>query len=532
MHSRFLIFSGTMPAGGALRRAFPCRVMTVASPFAVKYRNKIGVSKKGTMKILLIQPPDDTDKPVGGGWDTAPVQEPLGLLYIAAVCRDAGYDVAVIDAFAEKLTAGQLEERIFAVNPAVIGFTSMITSGGFLYHFGSALKKKMPGTFFVFGNLHASIYAEQYLRHGCCDVVVHGEGEYVFLELLSVVEGKRKLEDISSLSFLRDGVFVTTAPAEPPDLSRLPPPARDLVNQKLYDIRLRTRRGKVSKHMFTSRGCVNRCTFCVLHGHGQPRFNTVQRAVDELELLVREYNAGFVYIMDSLFTVNRERVLAICEEIRKRKLDVHWGCESHVRCIDAELIKSMESAGCCYMVFGIETGVQRLLDTVKKGVCLEMIESSLAMVKANSRISIMGLFIFGFPGETPEDSSRTIDFACRLPLDMAMFSILVPYPGTPIFNELRDKGQIDTGIRSDGTLDPSVWLRYWPRLAFRERMPIWITPEQTGAGLKKTIIKAFTRFYLRPRPFWFQLQRLSLSNVRVMLKGYIAAVVYALKRTE
>lgn len=480
------------------------------------------------MKVLLINPPDDLKALIGGGAAFISNLEPLGLLYVAAVARNAGYEVSIIDAYAERLPVGELKKRIDQISPDVIGFASFTSTGGFLYNFGKELKARMPDVLIVFGNIHASVYAEQYLRNRCCDVVVHGEGEYPFLALLNSVAKKQKLYGVPSISFLDNGNFLTTTPpAVVEDLSKLPLPARDLVPQYLYDIGAvsnfklhQTQRGKVSKHMCTSRGCPNRCTFCVVHDNRRQRFNPVGKAVDEMELLVGRYNAGYIFFMDSLFISNKKRILDICTEIKRRRLDFKWGCEAHVHFIDEELVTAMESSGCVDMNFGLESGVQRLLDGVCKGIRLDKSESAIKMVKKYTRINVGGLFILGLPGETPLDSMQTIRFAKKLPLDMAQFSILTPYPGSYMFEDLKNKGEINTGIRTDGSVDTSVWLRYSAYVSYTKNEPIWVTAEHTGVSLKKMQKKALRSFYFRPRAFWKQLKRVRPSDFLVTLKAF------------
>ena len=419
------------------------------------------------MKILLVNPPDDLAI-LGGGSVFVPKLEPLGLLYIAAVAKRAGHEVEVLDAFAEGLSQEEAFRRILAARPDAAGFSSFTSNGAFLYTYGRLLKKELPATLVVFGNVHACVFAEQYLRNGCCDAVIHGEGEYTFTELLKVRGTGSDWGAVPSISYAKDGAVVTTsAPSYVEDLALLPPPARELVKRELYDLgplstfRLTSApKGKASRHMFTSRGCPNRCDFCVVHHGGRQRAHSLGQITAEMELLINDYNAGYIFFMDSHFISDRRRVLDLCGEIRRRGLKVSWGCTAHANCVDEELVKAMEAAGCADMNFGIESGVQRLLDGVHKGIKLETVEAAVRTVKRHTRINVTGLFILGLPGETPADSLETIAFARRLPLDMAQFGILTPYPGSPLFDELSKKGELDTGRRPDGTLDVSVWPRY------------------------------------------------------------------------
>ena len=479
------------------------------------------------MKLLLANPPDPLEN-IGSGAQFISTLEPLGLLYIAAVCRDGGHEVHVIDAFAEKIDEHELLKRIQASQPDVAGFTSFTSNGAFLYNFGKRLKQEMPEMIVLFGNIHTWVYAEQYLRNKCCDGIVNGEGEYIVLDILNALQNDKDWHHVKSLSYLdNDELITTSGPTAVMDLSSLPFPARDLVPRELYSISdvsnftlHRSEKGKTQKHLFSSRGCPNQCTFCTVHHHRKQRCNSVERVVDEIEYLIDEYNADYVFFMDSLFVAKKRRVIEICREIRRKKIKIKWGCEAHIGFVDEELVVAMSEAGCYDLNFGIESGVNRLLKGIKKHFTIEQAEKVIRMVKGTSNINCHGLFILGLPGETPQDSLQTIKFAQKLPLDMAQFSICTPYPGSPLFYELKQQGLIDDGILPDGTINLGSWKRYSQYACFTDNEPIWVTPEQTFEGLKKLQKKALRDFYFRPRPFYNQLRRLRPSDLSQIFKAF------------
>ncbi len=473
------------------------------------------------MKILLINPPDDLNDFLGRGKQFVPVLEPLGLLSIAAVVRRAGYDVGVIDAFAQRLSCENVKALILEKQPQVIGFSSFTSNGGIIYELGRWIKATLPGTCVVFGNTHAAVYAEAYLNNHCCDCVVHGEGEDVFLRILEAVSRARGFDEIASVSYRKNGRCVLAKEsAIVEDLSSLPLPARDMVDRNFYHYSSMTntpyaaKRKSVAKHMFTSRGCPFSCSFCAVHKKKGRRCYSLAQILEEMKELKMRYGADYIFFSDAIFVSDRKRTLDLCRTIMENRLDIHWGCEGHVNFMDEELVCAMEAAGCYDIAFGIESGVQRLLDGVNKKTNLENIEKSIRLVKRSTKIKVSGLFILGLPGETYEDSLQTIRFAKKLPLDMAQFSTLVPYPGSAVYYELAEKGLIDTGILEDGTLDPAVWQRYSAYSCFTDHQPIWTTPALSARELKMLQKKAFRDFYFRPHQFFYQLKRIKLSNLK------------------
>jgi len=478
------------------------------------------------MKILLINPPDCTDAMLGVGRHLVPKYEPLGLLYIAAVLIRSGHKVTIIDAFAEELGLEELKKRIALNAPEAIGVSTLTCNGASVFELGRWIKSSMPGILLVLGNVHASVYAKQYLENKCCDVVVHGEGERAFLDIVEARKDGRSVNDVAGISFLdKDLAYVRTPDSgAPQNLEELPFPARELLDPGLYNLYELSNqfhvggRRSVTRTMSTSRGCHYRCSFCVVHNDGRQRWNTPERVVDEMELLAKKYGVSYITMVDPLFISNQGRVFQICAEIKKRGLKVGWGCEAHVHCVTPELLKEMESAGCRDLAFGIESGVQRLLDAVNKTTTIEQIRKAVALVKGCSGISVSGLFILGLPGETYADSLETVRFAKSLPLDMAQFSILTPYPGSSLFDELSKAGQLDTGIRPDGGVDVSVWERYSSYVSFTGNDPIWVTPGLTAAQIRRLQKKAQRDFYCRPGQIIKHLRRVRPHNLGAVIK--------------
>lgn len=479
------------------------------------------------MRILLINPPDETRATLGPGTAFIQHYEPLGLLYVAAVLRQGGHQVTVLDAARHELDAAAVVRHVAKQVPDAVGLSTLTCSGAQVMRIGRRIKQARPETFVMLGNIHASVFAQEYLRAGACDVVVHGEGEWIALDLMDQLSKGREWRHTGGISHLSaDGHVVRNGPHDRPvDLSELPLPARDLLDRRQYGRSSVSNQhfvpgeGAVAKSMMTSRGCRCHRTFCAVCGEGRPRYAPAAQVVDEMAMLERDYQAAYIYIQDSMFLGDRERTFAICRMIRERGLRVRWGCDAHVGNIDPEVVRQIASANCYELSLGIESGTQRILNAIRKGTTLDGIRKAVETVKRHSRIRVEGLFILGLPGETPEDCLETIRFARSLPLDMAQFSVFTPYPGSENFQRLAAAGELDTGRRPDGTVDVSVWSRYTSYPCFGEVAPIWVPPSMTTKTLRALQKKALRDFYLRPRMVWDQARRLRLGSLRALLRA-------------
>jgi len=490
------------------------------------------------MRVVLVNPPDELDQVLGVGTEFIQKYEPLGILFIAAVLIEAGHDVVVIDAHAENLKAADILERIEALidqagsHFTVVGFSTLTCNGAQVFDMGQQIKNRYPDVKVILGNIHASVFAKYYLLSGCCDVVVHGEGEYVVASLVERFADNQEYDDISGISLLtKDGEVKRNLPdGYIQDLGELPFPARDLVDQSLYGLSAISNQpfipGKRQhvKTIVTSRGCPYRCAFCVVHANRKPRYDPPKKVVDELELLEKQYNATYAYIEDSLFLADRQRIFDICDLYHERSLTIRWGAQAHVRHVDAELINAIKSAGCFDLSLGLESGSQRILDSIHKGFKIEQAIKAVKTIKDNSDISVSGLFILGLPGETHQDIMATIKFACSLPIDFAQFSIFTPYPGSPLFDKLAANGELDTGIRPNGRVDTSVWTRYAQYIMFKDVDPIWTPEGMTPSQLRSYQKRAMRSFYLRPRQILRQVKRLRYDNfwkaLRIIRRGF------------
>ncbi len=260
------------------------------------------------------------------------------------------------------------------------------------------------------------------------------------------------------------------------NLDDLPLPRHDLL--PLRDYRAPLVRGPYA-FVVTSRGCPANCSFCIKHvSYGRSvRFRSPENVLAELEQLVA-LGVRSVHMYADLFTVSREQVMRLCELILEDNLRLRWTCNSRVDFVDAEMLALMSQAGCWMISWGIESGSEEILRRCRKGIRPEQVERALRWAK-DAGILNWGYFIIGLPGETEETIRETIDLSKRLPLDLALFHIAAPHPGTPFFFEVVEQGWFRPGTEWEQVdMDRSTVLDYphlraeelegWARRAFRE----------------------------------------------------------------
>ena len=260
------------------------------------------------------------------------------------------------------------------------------------------------------------------------------------------------------------------------DLDDLPLPRHDLL--PLHRYRAPMVRGPYA-FVVTSRGCPAGCRFCIKHvtNGSAVRFRSPESVLEEIAQLVT-LGVREVHMYADLFTVNREQVVGICEGLLSRGLKIRWMCNSRVDFVDEELLRLMARAGCWMIAWGLESGDEGMLRRMNKGIRPEQAEQALRWAKA-AGIMNWGYFIIGLPGETEASIRKTIDYAKRLPLDLVLFHIAAPHPGTPFFFEVVEQGWFRPGTRwEEVDMDRSTVLDYpglsaeqlehWARVAFRE----------------------------------------------------------------
>jgi len=387
------------------------------------------------LKVALVYPPYG---PVRNEPGIKTVKENYGifpslsLLYVAGILEEAGCDVLFIDAHAEELTLEETVTRLSAFGPDYVGYT--ITTYLFFQTMDwiRSIREKIDVPTIV-GGVHLSIYPRETLGYSSIDYAVTGEAERALPEMLSALVKGDDLSAVRGIAFRRnEGEIIVTPKAPDCDVDAAPFPARQLIDNSLYY-------SFISKYknfscFITSRGCPYKCIFCE-QGSKPFRARSPMNVVDELELCHHEYGIREFDFFDSSFTIRKDRVIAICDEIKRRKLDIIWAARTRVDCITDDVLKAMKSAGCTRIYYGIESGNREILATLKKSTSLEMYHDVVKRTRAHG-IHTFGYFMVGNPYETEATIRQTIRLALSLDLDYAQFSKVTPMPATEMYTLL------------------------------------------------------------------------------------------------
>jgi len=392
------------------------------------------------LRVALLQP----ETPGTQGWCP-----PLGLAYLAAAL-ESSHEVRIYDLNATPFSDESLRREISPGSVDVVGITSTMAS----HKEALRLARLFEGCRVVFGGPQASARPGPYLDVPGA-VVLRGEAERTFPAYVTELEQGRPGAGIPGLAF-RSGLGVEIHNPLPPlvgDLDTLPLPARHLLDMSAYAVQLQGRKGT---NIMSSRGCPFSCIFCYHDYLGKAyRTRSPRRVVDEIEFLASTYDVGAILFYDDNFTLKRQRVLAICDLLLERHLDVVWRCYARVDGVDRELLTRMREAGCVEIVFGVESGSQRTLDLARKGIT---VEESLKAIRLchEAGIATKSYLMIGFPWETKADIEQTLALMEELLPSQVHVVIVVAFPGTPLERMLREQGtDIDEDVDITGIAQPS-----------------------------------------------------------------------------
>ncbi len=411
---------------------------------------------------------------------------PLGLLYIAGYLEKyAKHNITVIDSQVEKLDYSSLESRVRSIRPDIVGITAMTMTMIDVIKTVDIVKSLDSNIKVILGGPHVHLFPEETIDLKGVDFLVLGEGEVTFKELLDSVNDKSRLRDIPGLVFKDNGKIINTG-VRPliKNIDEVPFPARHMVSYKKYTSLLS--KGNIVTTIFTSRGCPYKCTFCDRPHLGKMfRARSPENVVQELEECVKMGIDNFLFY-DDTFSVNKKRVIDICKEIIKRKLNIDWDIRTRVDNVNEEMLRLMKKAGCNGIHYGIETGSEKILKVLDKGITIEQANRIFELTR-KYRIPTLAYFMIGNPTETIDDINTTFKVMKMLKPDYVHLTILTPFPGTKIY--------------FDGLKSGIIKKDYWREFA-KNPSPDFVPPHWDEIfnknELKDLLIKGYKGFYMRP----------------------------------
>ena len=435
----------------------------------------------------------------------------IGLGHIAKTLRDDGHQSVIIDANRDDISPAAFKEIVARLHPCWVGITTFSPFIESVQQYARVVKNIDPKTKIVLGGPHPTFEPEQTFELvPQADFLVMGEGEIGMRELIKTATRKEAdLSKVPNLAWKDDkGVTRLNDIHFIEDIDALGMPAWDLLEPHKFPLAPNGifSRGASVAPVIATRGCPYPCTFC---GAGKSmgkklRSRSPKRVAEEMLLLKEKFGIEEIHFMDDNFTQNSDFVRRLCELLLKEGPRIPWACPNGIRLdrIDQELAILMERAGCYSLAIGIEFGTDKFLNKVKKSLSLKEIEQKVRMLKAVTNFRLTGFFILGHPQETAADISQTVKFSLMLPLDRANYFNFTPFPGSELYCQLKESGDLD---RVD------LEKMYIHSVAYHP-------PAISSTALARLQRNAHLRFYLRPKIIFGLLKEIrSWSQIKILL---------------
>ena len=364
--------------------------------------------------------------------------QPMGILYIAAVLKQNGINVITLDAEIEGLTIKEMVEQILAVNPDLVGFSTMTAQLTSALRASALLKEARPSLPIMLGGAHiSSTLDDTFSFADCFDFAVYGEGEQTMVEVIKKMEQgvfPDCLDKVLGVIYRdKDGTIITNPPRQfTIDIDSFPRIDYGMLDITRY--RIPTMVGRFVVALMISRGCPFNCTFCdapTTTGK-KIRFHSTERAIEDIRYNYEKYGVRSFSFRDSTFTANRKWAMHFCESVIKSGMKIYWRCGTRVNRVDDELMKMMKLAGCYTINFGVESGDPQILKNIMKEVDLKQVYDAHDLARKYG-IRTYSTFLVGSPGETNKTMQATIDLAKKARPSLAMFFVATAYPGTAMY---------------------------------------------------------------------------------------------------
>jgi anaerobic magnesium-protoporphyrin IX monomethyl ester cyclase len=383
------------------------------------------------MRILLVEPPKVNWELMGNC-----ISPPLGLAYLAAVLEKEEIEVKIVDCNASKLSWLDLESEIKKTHPDVIGVTAITPFFYETLHVAKLAKGIDEGVTTVVGGPHVTFMVEEtFYHHSEIDVIVRGEGEQTFLDLIKCLEKDGNLSEVDGIAFRRNDEIVQTNPQTPINVNDLPFPAYHLLPMEKYYF---TILGKFAT-ILSSRGCPYKCTFCSEWRFWRHyRTREPKSIVDEMELLHKRYGRDSIWFGDDCFNVNHNHIQGICDEIIERDLNISWFYQGRADFLIRykDLLPEMRKAGNLMVQIGVETSKNEEMRLFRKGLTIDQVKLAVDLLKKHDIVS-QGLIIIGTRNDDANSIIHKVRYMKWLDVDFPIFTIYTPFPGSDVYEEAK-----------------------------------------------------------------------------------------------
>ena len=481
----------------------------------------------GKVDVLLIHPPSTIAERYGKedmgdfGGDLIP----LGIASLAGYLREKGYGVGVLDCPALRIDSEKVYEIIKNKNPEIIGFSSTTYSLARAVEIGKKIRSKLPNKLTVVGGSHANVAGiETANKYDIFDIIAYGlDGEHIMHEITKKYSEKKydrdlflndfvSLEKIKGIIYKKDDEVIRNSPTEIiNNLDELPMPARDLFPMERYVPVPHHYKKLPLTNMVVIRGCPYFCTFCDQAG---TKTRSPKKVIEEIKYCVEKFGVKEISFWDDTLSYHKKWMKEFLDLLMKENLDICWSCFAAVNTVDEDILKLMAKAGCWNIFYGYETGVDVLAKnmlTHRKNRDFDRMKQVAQWTK-NAGIEVIGSFVIGLPGETPELAKQTIQNAIELDPDYVQFAIACPYPGTQLAKEIKQGkwGKFVSDELEEYTTEHVTWL------------PSGYSSVKELEDMQRY---AFRKFYLRPSYVFKRILKLrSFEDLKRHIKGAVGLV--------
>jgi len=387
------------------------------------------------MKVLLINPIIREND--------VPRNIPHGLAILASILRNKGHKVRILDINAHRYSKKEVSSLLRIIDYEIVGIGGLISTYDYVKWLTKIVKNNNPKIPIIIGGSVGFSIPNIILSSTYADIVCNQEGEETFPELLEVVEkgSKRNLNEVQGIWFIDNGQIIQTPVRQLiSNLDKIPFPAWDLLPMDVY---LNNPVVGVGRDIdfISSRGCPYKCTFCFRAFGNKYRGHSAEYVLEVIKFLKKKYNVDFISFQDDEFMAKKERVYEVCEGIRNNNINIKWSCTGRVNIVDKEILNEMKRSGCVSVSYGIESGSQKILNSMRKGVTVEQAEKA---INLNKEVGLRTptSFILGMPEETLETAEETVNFCLRTNILLQGLMFATPYPGTELYRDAKTRNLI------------------------------------------------------------------------------------------